>query len=201
MKIFNCHQGSQEWHDLRSGLLTASKLHRALTSRGEISVSLEGLIETLADERLGIFSEPVSSYAIERGKDLEAEAREEFELWYGCKVQQVGFCLHDSGLIGCSPDGLLQEIRAGLEIKCPLEHTFLKLRGQESVPGVYVMQVQGCMYVTGYRSWYLWIYHPDHDPVIYEVKYNLNLGQKIEEVAKTIEAKLEDLGLPRKEIS
>lgn len=201
MRIFRCRQGSQEWFDLRSGRLTASVLHRALTSRGQVSRSLDRLISELADERLGIFSEPFCSPEMKRGTKLEAEAREEFELWWGARIEQVGFCLHDSGLVGCSPDGLMPDLNLGLEIKCPTPRVFKCFASRQVIPARYVMQVQGSMYVTGYKFWYFMAYHPNFDPMILKISFNAKIGQKLEELVFKTEARLKTLGLPLREVS
>ena len=196
MRIFHCQQGSPEWFHLRSGIPTASVFHRLITSQGIRSQSFDNLVERLANERLGIFDQRPETFAMTRGKELEPIARQNFELWFGQEILQVGFVLDDSGLCGCSPDGLLPWIKSGLEIKCPSERVHQLYLKQKRVPPLYVAQVQGSMMVTGYQSWYFMSFHPDHKPLILEVKRNEDFIRKLRELVLEVELKLKDLGLP-----
>ena len=196
MRIFNCQQGSPEWFRLRSGIPTASEFLRLITSQGIRSQSFDSLVEKLADERLGIFAQVPETPAMTRGKELEPVARQVFELWFGQEVLQVGFVLDASGLCGCSPDGLIPDLKLGLEIKCPTEGVHQLYLKQKRVPPLYVAQVQGSMMVTGYQSWYFISFHPDHEPLILEVKRDEKFIQKLRELVLEVELKLKELGLP-----
>ena len=50
----------------------------------------------------------------------ESVAREEYKKIYNCQVQEVGLFISKANpLVGASPDGLLENGRGLLEIKCP----------------------------------------------------------------------------------
>ena len=197
MRIFNCKQGSPEWFRLRSGIPTASEFHRLITSQGIRSQSFDSLVEKLVDERLGIFDQVPETPAMTRGKELEPIARQHFELWFGERVEQTGFILDDSGMFGCSPDGLMPDLRSGLEIKCPSAKVHLQYLKGNIVPAKHVAQVQGCMMVTGYDSWYFISYHPDYEQLILEAKRDEGFIGKLQELLLGVNTKLELLGLPR----
>jgi exodeoxyribonuclease (lambda-induced) len=108
---------------------------------------------------------------MQNGSDTEVEAREVYEFITGNEVCEVGVIYKNCGrLIGCSPDGLLTLLRKGLELKCPDEHTHVGYLVAEELPSVYIPQVQGSMFVTGYDEWDFMSYHQDFPPLIITVK-------------------------------
>lgn len=197
MRIFSCQQGSPEWFALRSGIPTASRFHLLVTSSGQRSRSFDRLLRSLAQERLcpGNPSVDPQTSAMLRGQRLESEARGFFEVWFGEHIEQVGFILHDSGLCGCSPDGLLSG--AGLEIKCPLLKTHLSYVEQGILPARYKAQVQGSMFVTGLDRWFFLSYHPGQAPLIVEVRKEPTFIEELRSAIWDINARLEDLGAVR----
>ena len=81
MKVINnIEQGSQEWHNVRLGRATASNFSKIVTSTGAISKQLEKYALELATEMLIIEPEQgFKSDAMQRGNDLEPEAREAYQ--------------------------------------------------------------------------------------------------------------------------
>jgi len=101
---------------------------------------------------------------MERGTEMEGEAREAYELTQDVTVQPAGLCYRDaSRRVGASPDGLVydgQELVGGLELKCPKAGTHVGYIVADEVPGDYRHQVQGCLYVTGAEWWDFMSYYP-----------------------------------------
>lgn len=60
---------------------------------------------------------------VQRGNYLEPKAREYYEKLTGTEVKQVGFVESACGTYGCSPDGLVDNWKGVLEIKCPMPET------------------------------------------------------------------------------
>lgn len=147
MKIIDCEQGSDEWYQARLGKATASEFHNVLnkkTGRGTYMIKL-------AAERLtGECQDGYTNAVMERGKELEAEARECYETLYGQEIIQVGFAEFDEW-IGASPDGLIGEDGL-LELKCPNSTTHITNIIKGKMPTKYIPQVQGQLWVTG-RKW------------------------------------------------
>ncbi|CAH0387550.1 unnamed protein product [Bemisia tabaci] len=56
--------------------------------------------------------------AVQYGVDNEGEARRLFEEAFGVKVKSCGLFVHESGLLGASPDGIIDDDKL-LKIKCP----------------------------------------------------------------------------------
>ena len=164
MKILDVVQGSPEWLRARLGIPTASQADRIITPR---TLKASAQAATYRNQLLAewVCGYPIdwsgSSQWMERGTELEAEARAAYELEMGVDVQQVGFLLADDGLFGGSPDSLVGD-DGGLEIKCPALHTHIGyLLDPDSLVATYRGQVQSLLWLTGRRWWDLWAYNPD----------------------------------------
>jgi putative phage-type endonuclease len=174
MKIINdLQQGTDEWKKLRAGVITASKLHNVISAvRGDYSKSAGKYAIKLISERItGEIDGEYSNSTMERGIIMEEEARNWYEFNTGREVRQVGFIFKDDQrLVGCSPDGLMED--RGLEIKCVIGSTMVTylLGSEESIVNEYKQQIQGSMYVTGLSLWDLVVYHPCFDPILITVQ-------------------------------
>lgn len=168
MRILNHEQRSPEWFQARLGVPSASAFGRVITPGGKPSTQADGYLNKLVAEILTGKSEYQEvNEAMQRGTDLEPEARQYYELIAG-PVQEVGFCIHDDGF-GCSPDGFVGGDGL-LEIKCPLAHTHVEYLIDDAIPGIYIPQVQGQLLVTG-RKWCDFLsYHPDMKPLLVRVE-------------------------------
>lgn len=152
MKILEMEQGSPEWHAARCGIPTASCFDMLVTSKGEQSKQRTKYMYRLAGERVcGVAEESYQSAAMQRGKEIEDEARSFYEFTTGESVRKVGFCLSDCGRWGASPDGLVGQDGL-LEIKCPTLAVHVGYLLDGKVPTDYFQQTQGQLYVTG-RKW------------------------------------------------
>lgn len=175
MKIIDVKQGSLDWKIARAGIPTSSNFSKIVTTTGEKSKQAEKYMYQLAGERFnGISEEMPKTAAMQRGNDLEAEAREFYELVTGRKTQQVGFCLIDNGdgvKFGSSPDALIDE-DGGLEVKCPLPATHIEYVLGNKFPMEYYQQVQGNMLVTGRKWWELLSFHPHMRPFLIRLERN-----------------------------
>ena len=121
MKVLMCDQGSPEWLDARCGISTASELNNILTPKKcELSAGWKKYCAQLISEILIGGPDPWrfegATVDMRRGNEFEPEARDFIAFLYGIEIQQVGFCLHDNGRWGASPDGLMGE-SMGLELK------------------------------------------------------------------------------------
>ena len=169
MIVIDCQQGSPEWHQARLGIPTASQFHRLITPKTrKPSEQAHGYMLELIAERL--IGEPLSSFStglMDRGNEVEDRAIAYYQFQRDCAVTRVGFLLHDDGLAGCSPDGLIGK-DGGLEIKCPGPKKHVEnLLGLDLDD---VMQAQGGLWVTGRKWWDVMSYHPDMPPVIRRIE-------------------------------
>lgn len=169
MKILNMPQGSDEWFKIRIGLPTSSNFDKIITTEGKPSKQKEKYLYTVAGEKVsGIKEDTFQSFAMQKGIEKEVEARNYYKMLYDVEVQEVGFCLADNGLYGCSPDGLIGT-DGGVEIKCPLIHTHVSYLLKGKLLDDYFQQAQGSLFVTGRKWWDIMSYFAGLRPVIIRV--------------------------------
>ena len=150
MKIINCTQGSEDWLKARSGVATTSNFSKIVTNTGGLSDQLKAYAIKLASELLVVEQEETyTNKDMERGNELEPEARQVYQEYAFCDVKEVGFMIDDG--FGYSPDGLVND--DGLvEIKCPKQTAHTKYLFEDRLPTKYKAQVQGGLWVSG-RKW------------------------------------------------
>ena len=165
-------QGTEEWLRARLGVPSASNFSKVVTTKGQRSTSFMGYVNALIAEKLtGDPTYVKITEPMERGTSLEDEARAMYQLINDTEVRQVDFIKHPNMEVGCSPDGLIdvkcdRGLIGGLEIKCPLQGTHVEYLRAGKVPSKYMLQVQGCMFVTGRGYWDFMSYHPKMKPLI-----------------------------------
>ena len=186
MTIHEEPQGSPEWFAARSGKFTGSNFDKLFM--GKSTKGYNDLLNTVAFERLsGVVPESFETDWMARGKELEAEARKQYELETFRRVRTVGFVSEDEW-VGASPDGLIDEDGI-LEVKCPKHTTFMTyLLDPKKAYDEYMYQVQGEMMVTG-RHWAdLTIYYPGLAPLIIRCGRDAEIINRIRgELATAIE--------------
>ena len=184
MITVHIEQGSEAWFQERCGRFTASKF--ATLMSGESTKGYKDLIlETAGEAITGTTEESYTNAAMERGTELEPDARREFEDIQGVEVDQVGFCLPDdislTDWVGVSPDGVfLDHI---LEIKCPMLKTHMGYINANRLPSTYKWQVQGQLWITGARTCFFMSYYPGLKPFIIEVFPDLEMHNQLRERA------------------
>lgn len=198
MLTLNVPQGSDEWLKARAGLISASNFSKILTPTGKRTdgkVRKDYLYQVAAER---ISGEPegggFKSAWMERGNELEADARLWFEEKFSVLVEQVGLVyMDDRKVISCSPDGLFGG--AGLEIKCPKASTHIAYLDNGKVPTIYIPQIQGSMLVTRIEQWNFLSYHPAIKPLVLGVERNeayiALLHEAVEEANAEVEAIVE----------
>ena len=160
MIVHPAEQRSAEWLKARAGLPTASQFDRIVTSTGKISAQGEAYARQLAGERvLGYSEELPMTKAMERGIELEYEARSLYAMRRDVEPVETGLILEDGGRWGCSPDGLCGD-DGGLELKCPGVAVHVGYLIEGTLPTAYFAQVQGCLFVTGRKWWDFASYFP-----------------------------------------
>lgn len=194
IKIY-CEQGTDEWFNYRLGRITGTRF-KALMA-GEATQTYKDLITDLCGEIITQEAEETYSNALmERGKDLEPEARMEYAEMFG-DVEEVGLCIPDEDndfyeWIGVSPDGITEGL---LEIKCPLRKTHLNYIEKNRLPNEYKWQVYGQLYVTGLPYCDFMSYYPGMKPFIIRVypddDINKEIGARIGVTIERVKEKLE----------
>ena len=165
--IRDIDQGTDEWFNLRLGMVTSSCFEKVMSKgRGNApSKTRESYMFDLAFERVTGKKAPDSfkSEWMERGNEIEAQARAMYELDTGVEVEEIAFIKLDDN-IGASTDGLINDDKGVLEIKCPKHTTHMKyLMNPDELYKTYKKQVQGELLVSGREYCHLISFHPDFD--------------------------------------
>ena len=159
----DCEQGTEAWLAARCGIPTATGISNIVTPTGKKSGSYLPYLAELIAESIEGLKENYKSEDMARGNELEPFARAAYEFETGNAVVQVGgvYLNADKDLM-ISPDGLIPNLRKGLEIKCPQMKTHIKYLLQGGVPQEYLIQVQSALWVTGYETWDFVSYCPEY---------------------------------------
>ena len=197
LRILEAEQGTQEWLDARLGRPSASQFYKLITTSGKPSASADDYISEMIAERITGEREPIFvNEWMQRGTELEPEARATYEFMHGVDVQEVGFILDDSSEFGCSPDGLIND-DGGVEFKCPSPKNHIAWSRKGVCPSKHYAQVQGCLYITGREWWDFMSYHPDMKPFVVRVerdeKFIKKLAEQISLAVEEIKSEVRNL--------
>ncbi len=149
-RIAAIQQGTEEWHQLRLGKVTASRVADILskTKTGPSASRGNYLIELALQRVTKTIEESYNSPAMEWGTQNEPQARVAYEVSTGNFVDQIAFVDHPKIKdFGCSPDGVVGE--GLIEIKCPNSATHWSYIKANEPPQKYIIQMQSQMSVTG----------------------------------------------------
>ena len=154
MKIIeDIEQGSNEWHSLRLGKITASRMADVLSKGRGTTPSKTAetyMMELLAEKLTGETKPFFENDAMRWGTETEPQARAMYELKSGYDVKEVAFIEHNE-FIGVSPDGLVTD-KGMLEIKCPTTITQVKRALTDDYSKDYYTQIQ-CQLWVAERDW------------------------------------------------
>jgi putative phage-type endonuclease len=179
MIIHNFEQGTPEWFACRAGKMTGSNAE-TIQACGK---GLETYIhEVLAQKYAHTQEVGYTNEHMERGKTLEADARTLFELQHSKKVTEVGFVEYDE-YVGASPDGLIEEENAIIEIKCHanLKHFRLMVYGQQEIEKKYLWQMQMEMLCAKSAWGYYIAYNPNFEEslLVFKIDADPTMWQKL----------------------
>lgn len=169
MQYIEITQGTDEWHKLRLGRVTASRFKDvvAIGAKGQYLAARDSYKKELVAQRLiGVLGEKkvFVTDAMQWGHMNEEIARTTYQLQTGRKVTAGGIILHDTLPVAVSTDGFV-DTDGTLEVKSPEPHNYLYnivLPGQyidpetqvatQELPDDYKAQVQGQLWVSE-RKW------------------------------------------------
>lgn len=165
-------QRSEEWFNIRRGIVTASAVAKLLTPTLKVADNdtSRRLTTELAAERITGWTEETAMTAdMWRGVDHEPYARDKYAEHFA-PVTEVGFMLRAEDMpwdasnlaysvdevtptwkLGYSPDGLVGDDGL-IEIKCPRPKAHVATILADDVPPQYVAQCQAGLLVSG-RNW------------------------------------------------
>ncbi len=153
IEIFeNVEQGTDEWKQLRLGLVTASKFSVCMASGkggGESKTRLSYMCDLAGEIITGNPTESYTNAYMERGKEQEDEARKLYAFEKDQDLKRVGFVRN--GTKGCSPDSLIGD-KGALEIKTTMARLLIMIMMRGDYPPEHKAQCQGTLWVTE-REW------------------------------------------------
>jgi len=196
MEIIDCQQLSEQWYEARLGMPTASNFNKIVDTKGNPSKQRTKYMYQLAGEYItGVPEDTYQNYSMIRGVEMEAEARQFYEMVKGVNVQEVGFVSQME--YGCSPDGLVSDDGL-IQIKCPSLAVHVEYLLDGKTPKSYFQQIQGEMYVTD-RKWNDFVsYYPGIKPLIHRNKrdeaFISKLDAELKRFVKELKETIKKLG-------
>lgn len=176
---FDLEQKSEDWYNLRKGKLTGSKAYPISNQGAGLETVCKEIVREFYSEKK---EERYTNEHMERGNELEALAREVYQLETGNTVTEIGLVEY-SETIAVSPDGLVND-NGLIEIKCHDDKLHFDLiMNFEDIPKPYYMQMQMQMLVTG-RKWCDYVsYNPNFKKNIFikRVEPDLQAFEKIKQ--------------------
>ena len=190
----NIEQGSDQWEQIRAGRFTSSEIWKLmefgfremtkdeLAARPKIGkgskttrvpdaskMSERGMgyvTQKVAEVLTGQPKQSAYAYPLVYGKETEPEAVEYFEKLTGYTCEEIGFQTWGEHA-GGSPDRFINEIKEGLEIKCPFQSEnqigYLMLTDYTDLKRMYPEYYWQCislMLFTGLTAWNFCTYDP-----------------------------------------
>lgn len=157
LRIFNdVAQGTEEWHDLRRGIITASVIGRFITPK-TIKVAANGdtramAYQLVAERITGRTEDTYISRDMEIGHIVEPLARDLYSATYE-PVEEVGFMIRTENeyRAGYSPDGAVGDDGL-IEVKRHLPKLHLELILNNEIPSIHIAQCQMGLFISG-RQW------------------------------------------------
>jgi hypothetical protein len=197
MIIHEFEQYSEEWWEARRGRFTASIASKVITPTGKPSTQYKSEIGRILAEQLGYQDNDrdFSSEWMERGSDLEQEARAWFAIETGLDVHEVGFVAHDSQPFGASPDGVIKMPQdfsiIPCEFKVPKPSTHIKWLLDGGLPTEHKAQVHFQMaLMDAGHAWFM-SYNPELPPLLIKVQrdeYTDTLIECLDNVADELDS-------------
>lgn len=166
VEVIDCPQNSDEWLRCRMGIPTSSEFKKLLGIKKDAKekVTRRDYMYRLAGEL--ITGEPYEQYTnahMERGHEMEPEARGYYAFTNNVQLTRVGFIRNGSK--GCSPDSLVGN-DGMLEIKTALPHILIGAMFDDGFPPEHKAQTQGALLVAE-REWIdICIYWPRMPTVV-----------------------------------
>lgn len=159
MSVLSAQQGSQEWLNLKLGVLSASNASK-IVAKKDSETRNTYMCELVAQVCTGEVEEINSKY-LEWGNFHEPAARSSYEFATGSNIDKVLFVFKDNNFReGCSPDGIVGN--KGIEIKCPFNATnYIKFLVDDKIKPEYEWQYQFSLRVMDADEFDFVQYHPN----------------------------------------
>ena len=198
-------QYSDEWWELRRGRFTGSTADKIITPTGRESSQYKAEIGRLIAEKMGIQDvdrDNFSSFWMDRGSEMEQEARAWLAVETGQDIQEIGFVSMGQHC-GTSPDGLIRldpfvdrggrdrfKLNVPCEIKVPKPGTHISWLLDGVLPQTHKAQVHFHMICCEAPYAYFMSYHPEVEPLCIKVErddYTLALYDLVQKAVATLQ--------------
>lgn len=149
-------QGSPEWHALRLGKVTASRVADvvARTKSGWGASRANYMAELIVERMTNVHTEGFKSAEMLWGNQVEPDARAAYEFLTDATVELASFVDHPTIVnSGASPDGLVVGQPGLVEFKCPNTATHIETLLGRAVPARYVTQTMWQLACCKEREW------------------------------------------------
>ena len=191
----NIEQGSESWLEARCGIVTASEVHKLLTSKGAVATNQtarEYIAELAAERITGHVEDVYVSRDMELGTLNEPYARDGYAEYKGVQVDEVGFMVreYDGYKLGFSPDGLVSD-EGLIEIKSRKPRIQINTILRDGVPNGNMAQIQMGLLVSG-RKWCDYVSYSGGLPlwicrVLPDQHWQKNILEAVEQAEKAIQ--------------
>ena len=194
-------QGSDEWFAARVGKITASRLGDIMrkTRYGESTYKAKVRLELAIERITGKSASSITpNRAMLDGVEREPSARKLFEAITQKDVALCGSFDHPEIVnTSASPDGLLRDENAVLELKCPTHVTHCRNILSDTMPKDYIYQVQWQIACTESDYAYFASFHPDFPKELrlkwVRVERDDKVIKSLEEAVRQFDIEIEDL--------
>ncbi len=190
-------QQTDPWYALRLGIPTSSCF--AMVGRDTESKTRTEYMRKLAGEI--ITGKPaegkIETAAMRRGNFMEPMAREHYERAHLVAVERIGFVrrqLPSGRFVGCSPDGLTNKRRRGLEIKTVAPHRLIPLlEPSAAIPSEHLAQIWGTMWIADLEEVDLLLFYQGMPDRQFTIKRNEQAIKEISDAAQVFDHDLHKL--------
>lgn len=192
VKSTDIKQDTRDWHNTRMKMPTASEFDKIITYGGKASDQQLSYMYQLVYQRIfGQYAREIKpSFWMERGKRLEKEAFEVLNQHFRGRVMPGGYWITDDGKAGCSPDGVLTGNEEAVEIKVPepWRHIMYTVEGPLKD---YKAQIQGVMYVGGFKRVHFFSYCPGMPHAIHTIERDEPYIEELDKLIQVFVGQLE----------
>jgi hypothetical protein len=186
--LFDLEQGSLEWQIVRHAKIGGSRSKQLLKKTDTLLFEMiSETIEEYNEDDAGFIND-----AMERGNELEPQARIELGKYLNLEFIQCGWIQSDIKILGISPDGITPDKKISCEIKCPGSKKHVEYCLNDSVPSEHLDQCIHYFTVNPLlEKHYFLSYRPEFiiKPMLVKMltrESEVNIGTKAKPVIKTI---------------
>ena len=190
--FWDIEQNSDQWLELRTGLVTCSEA-KSILAKGQGKIR-QTYMYKLAGERItGIPADIFTNKHMEHGHEVEPIARNLYQEQTGNQVDLCGFI--KNGSIGYSPDGLIEN--GTIEIKRKAPHLLINVLLNDKIPSEHVAQIQCGLIVSERKHCDFIAFYPGMPLFIRRIyrdeKYINNLKLELEKFETELQTLIEKI--------